>query len=144
MNDPGESLSKEQGNLITEWITENAERYWIPDGGPMSARSKGGADVIMIDDPQMPGLIPLCKKADPERKVLYRSHIQIRSDLVAEKDSAAQGVWDYLWNDIKHADLFISHPVASFVPDAVPQETVAFMPATTDWYDIQDSHSETY
>lgn len=99
----------------------------------MSPRSKGGADVIMIDDPQMPGLIPLCKKADPERKVIYRSHIQIRSDLVAEKDSAARGVWDYLWNDIQHADLFISHPVPIFVPDGIPPEIVAFMPATTDW-----------
>ena len=99
----------------------------------MAPRSKGGADVIFIDDPQMPGLIPLCKKADPERQILFRSHIQIRSDLVAQKDSAARGVWEYLWNDIKHSDLFISHPVSSFVPDMVPNEMVGFMPATTDW-----------
>jgi hypothetical protein len=101
----------------------------------MAARSEGGADVIFIDDPQMPGLIPLCKKADPDRMVLYRSHIQIRSDLVAQEGSAARGVWDYLWNDIKHADLFISHPVSSFVPENIPKEMVGYMPATTDWYE---------
>ncbi|MCJ1282590.1 hypothetical protein MMC26_001915 [Xylographa opegraphella] len=135
VNDPGEKLSNEQANTITAWIQHNAQRYWLQDGGPMSARSKGGADVIYIDDPQMPGLIPLCKKADPDRQVLYRSHIQIRSDLVKEQGSAAQGVWQYLWNDIKHADLFISHPVSNFVPDDVPKEILGYMPATTDWLD---------
>ena len=133
VNDPEEELSKEQANTITEWIQQNAERYWLQDGGPMSARSKGGADVIYIDDPQMPGLIPLCKKADVDRQVLYRSHIQVRSDLVQEKGSAARVVWQYLWSDIKHADLFISHPVSSFVPNDVPKEILGYMPATTDW-----------
>ena len=133
VNEPGEYLSEIQQQNMTEWIHQNAARYWLKDGGPMSARTAGGADVIFIDDPQMPGLIPLCKKADPERQVLYRSHIQIRSDLVAEKGSAAHGVWEYLWNDIKHADLFISHPVSSFVPEVVPKEMVGYMPATTDW-----------
>lgn len=99
----------------------------------MAPRSEGGADVIFVDDPQMPSLIPLAKKADPDRMVLFRSHIQVRSDLVAQKGSAARGVWDYLWNDIKHADLFISHPVSSFVPDMIPAEMVGYMPATTDW-----------
>ncbi|MCJ1396938.1 hypothetical protein MMC11_000130 [Xylographa trunciseda] len=135
VNDPGEELSEQQANTITEWIQYNAERYWLEDGGPMSARSQGGADVIFIDDPQMPGLIPLCKKADPERQILYRSHIQIRSDLVQERGSPARGVWEFLWNDIKHADLLISHPVSSFVPDGVPTEILGYMPATTDWLD---------
>lgn len=134
VNDPGEELSEDQQELITDWIQSNAERYWLTDGGPMAARSKGGADVIFIDDPQMPGLIPMCKAADPDRHVLFRSHIQIRSDLIDEEGSAARGVWDYLWNDIKHSDLFISHPVSSFVPKMVPKEIVGFMPATTDWY----------
>ncbi|MCJ1410212.1 hypothetical protein MMC19_004297 [Ptychographa xylographoides] len=135
VNNSGEYLSKDQQNTINEWIEDNANRYWLHDGGPMAARSKGGADVIFIDDPQMPGLIPLCKKADPEREILYRSHIQIRSDLVAKAGSEARGVWDYLWDNIKHADLFISHPVSSFVPGMVPKEMVGYMPATTDWLD---------
>ena len=44
---------------MDQWITYNAERYWLKDGGPLS---KTGADVIIIDDPQMPGLIPLIKQ----------------------------------------------------------------------------------
>jgi alpha,alpha-trehalose phosphorylase (configuration-retaining) len=89
---------------------------------------------VFIDDPQMPGLIPLAKKADPDRQVLFRSHIQIRSDLVAQQGTAARDVWKFLWNDIQHADVFISHPVRSFVPDDVPLNKLAYMPATTDWF----------
>jgi len=132
---PGERLSQDQAEHLTQWITENADRYWLPEGGPLASRAKGGADVIFIDDPQMPGLIPLAKKADPGRQVLYRSHIQIRADLVAEEGSAAQGVWNFIWNDIQQADLFIAHPVKTFVPRNVPDDMVGYMPATTDWLD---------
>ena len=133
MGAPEERLTEAQGKRIKEWIQENAERYWLGNGGPLAARSDGGADVLFFDDPQMPSLIPLAKKVDPDRLVLFRSHIQVRSDLVNQKDTAARGVWDYLWNDIQHADLFISHPVRSFVPDMVPADMVGYMPATTDW-----------
>lgn len=44
-------------------------------------------------------------------------------------------VWDYLFNNIKLADLFISHPVAKFVPSDVPIEKVALLGAATDWLD---------
>lgn len=81
----------------------------------------------------MPGLIPLIKKATPERPVIFRSHIQIRSDLVAQRDSPQEQVWNFLWNNIRHADLFISHPIPKFVPDNVPRDKVTYMPATTDW-----------
>jgi len=90
--------------------------------------------LCQIDDPQMPGLIPLIKKMTPDRPVLYRSHIQIRSDLVAQKGSPQSEVWEYLWNDIKHADALISHPIPEFVPDNVPRDKVMYMPATTDWW----------
>ena len=83
----------------------------------------------------MPGLIPLIKKATPNRPVLYRSHIQIRSDLVAQAGSPQEDVWEYLWNNIQQADMFISHPIPSFVPKNVPRDKVAYMPATTDWLD---------
>ena len=81
----------------------------------------------------MPGLIPLIKKITPERPVLYRSHIQIRSDLVAKEGSPQADIWDYLWNNIKGADMFISHPIPYFVPHNVPREKVVYLPATTDW-----------
>jgi alpha,alpha-trehalose phosphorylase (configuration-retaining) len=86
-----------------------------------------------IDDPQMPGLIPLAKEASPNRPVLYRSHIEIRSDLAEKEGSPQADIWEFLWNNIQHADMFISHPMPSFVPKNVPRTKVAYLPATTDW-----------
>ncbi|KAI1084294.1 glycosyltransferase family 4 protein [Whalleya microplaca] len=130
-----ERISEDDQATITDWITDNANRYWLSKGGPLRPPEEGGADVIMIDDPQMPGLIPLIKKATPERPVIFRSHIQIRSDLVAQRGSPQEQVWNFLWNNIRHADLFISHPIPKFVPDNVPRDKVTYMPATTDWLD---------
>jgi len=125
-------LTLPQQEQFTQWITYNAERYWLSEGGPLAA---GGADVIFIDDPQMPGLIPLIKKARPNIPIIYRSHIEVRSDLIHIEGSPQSEVWDYLWSRIQHADLFISHPVDKFVPDSVPMEKVGLMGATTDWLD---------
>lgn len=125
----------EQLDKIKQWIKDNAKSYWQPDGGPLSARSKGGCDLVIVDDPQMPELIPLAKEADPDRPVIFRSHIEVRDDLVGEKGSAAETVWNSMWTSIKSADLFISHPVADFVPKDVKSETVGYLPATTDWLD---------
>jgi alpha,alpha-trehalose phosphorylase (configuration-retaining) len=99
----------------------------------------------------MPGLIPLIKKIRPDLPIVYRSHIEIRSDLVHVKGSPQAEVWDYLWNNIKHADLFISkfsecfhswrytyqcigHPVSKFVPSDVPLEKLCLLGAASDWY----------
>lgn len=80
-------------------------------------------------------MIPFVKRATPNRPVIYRSHIQIRSDLAAKAGSPQEDIWHFLWNDIQHADMFISHPIPEFVPLNVPREKVAYMPATTDWLD---------
>jgi alpha,alpha-trehalose phosphorylase (configuration-retaining) len=63
---------------------------------------------MVPDDPQMPGLIPLIRKVRPNVPIVYRSHIEIRSDLVHVPGSPQEEVWNYLWNNIKRADLFIS------------------------------------
>jgi alpha,alpha-trehalose phosphorylase (configuration-retaining) len=147
---PDERISANQKESITDWIKDNATRYWLSEGGPLRDPAEGGADVIIvrflclfrnrlltliaqIDDPQMPSLIPLAKKASPNRPVLYRSHIEIRSDLAAQEGSPQADVWQFLWNNIQHADMFISHPMPSFVPKNVPRSKVAYLPATTDW-----------
>lgn len=96
--------------------------------------SEGGADFIIVDDPQMPTLIQIAKQIAPDRPVIFRSHIQIRSDLVDTPGSPQAEAWGWLWQYIKQADIFISHPVSSFVPKIVPREKVGYMPATTDWY----------
>jgi hypothetical protein len=132
---PDQRVSDEEKQSIVDWIVENAHRYWLSKGGPLSPPEEGGADMLIIDDPQMPGLIPFIKQATPNRPVLYRSHIQIRSDLVAIPGSPQYDVWQYLWDNIKGADMFISHPIPSFVPENVTRDKVAYMPATTDWLD---------
>jgi hypothetical protein len=64
--------------------------------------------IFFPDDPQMPGLIPLIRKVRPQVPIVYRSHIEIRSDLVHKEGSPQEEVWKYLWNNIQHTDLFIS------------------------------------
>lgn len=131
---PDERITEEQKKSLGDWIRENAERYWLPRGGPLSSMSEGGADVIIVDDPQMHGLIPLAKTAAAERPVVYRSHIQIRSDLVAKDGSPQLDAWKYMWGNVQKADIFISHPVKKFVPNDVPVQTTGYLPAATDWY----------
>ncbi|KAH7125028.1 hypothetical protein B0J13DRAFT_647177 [Dactylonectria estremocensis] len=132
---PDQRITAEEKDAIIHWITENANRYWLSDGGPLRPVEEGGAHVVIIDDPQMPGLIPLIKKITPDRPVLYRSHIQIRSDLIAKAGSPQADIWDFLWSNIQLADMFISHPIPIFVPHTVPREKVVYLPATTDWLD---------
>jgi len=67
--------------------------------------------------------------------IIYRSHIEIRSDLVHIKGSPQEEVWSYLWKNIQLADMFISHPVKKFVPSDVPNEKLALLGAATDWLD---------
>lgn len=83
----------------------------------------------------MPALIGLIKKITPNRPVLFRSHIQIRGDLADTAGTPQADVWNFLWEDVRQADMFVSHPVPSFVPSTVPKKTLAYLPATTDWLD---------
>ncbi|QRV75549.1 glycosyltransferase family 4 protein [Ceratobasidium sp. AG-Ba] len=129
---PDVRLTVERQEEFTAWIEYNANRYWVSEGGPLAP---GGVDVAFIDDPQMPGLIPLIKKVRPDLPIIYRSHIEIRSDLIAKEGSPQAEVWKYLWDRIQLADLFISHPVAKFVPAQVPKEKLTLLGATSDWLD---------
>jgi len=141
---PEVTQTDEDLQKIVDWVDDNAEHYWLKKGGPLSSRADGGADVLIIDDPQMPELIPLAKKADPDRPVIFRSHIQVRDDLIQEEGSSAQKVWNSLWKSIKECDVFIAHPVKDFVPDDVKNERVGYMPATTDWLDGLNKQMQDY
>lgn len=133
---PEETLTDDQINILKDWSGTNANRFWLPEQGPLSAPSNGGAHFIVVDDPQLPYLVPIAKNADPNRPVVFRSHIQIRGDLVDRGDNnPTQQVFEWLYDLVKEADLFISHPVSNFVPKVVKPETVAYLPATTDWLD---------
>ncbi len=109
--------------VYKEWIRYNA-RILLP--------VYRNADVVIIDDPQPSGLISFIRKANPRVKIIYRSHIQIRSDLIEERGAPQSKTWDFLKGNILLADLFVSHPLGEFVPKNIPKEKVVFMPATTD------------
>jgi glycosyltransferase involved in cell wall biosynthesis len=87
------------------------------------------------------GLIPIIKKANPSCKIIYRSHIEIRTDLLQDPTSQQSLVWNYLWNKfISQANVFVAHPVANFVPDVVPVEKRYMLPACTDPLDGINKH----
>ncbi|ODM19346.1 hypothetical protein SI65_05964 [Aspergillus cristatus] len=132
---PNDRLTGKDYEQISDWIYENAKRYWLSCEGPLQPPSEGGAHIVVVDDPQMAPLIPIAKNMAPDRPVIFRSHIHIRSDLIATPDTPQAEVWGRLWESIKLADIFISHPVSSFVPKNIPKERVGFMPASTDWLD---------
>jgi glycosyltransferase involved in cell wall biosynthesis len=54
------------------------------------------------------------------------------SSLVNRPGTPQHHTWEFLWESIKGADCFVSHPVRAFVPENVPAQKVVLMPATTD------------
>ncbi|OAQ88031.1 trehalose synthase (Ccg-9) [Purpureocillium lilacinum] len=112
-------ITDQEKESVVEWIVDNAHRYWLSEGGPLRPPEEGGADVIVVDDPQMPGLIPLIKRLTPNRPVLYRSHIQIRSDLIEVPGSPQADIWDFIWSRVQLADMFhqSSDPKSQRVPE---------------------------
>jgi len=45
---PDQRITAEEKQSILDWITENANRYWFSEGGPLRPVSEGGADVVMV------------------------------------------------------------------------------------------------
>lgn len=116
-------FSEEDKKTYSVWMDKNAKIF---DG--IFKKS----DIIVIDDPQPSGLIPFIKKQHPGVKIIYRSHIQIESSLIEKKRSSQQLTWKFLWENIRLSDLFVSHPIPSFVPNNVPKQITAYMPPATD------------
>ncbi|KAF2263943.1 glycosyltransferase family 4 protein [Lojkania enalia] len=127
--------TSDQFSTLDQWCLENASRDWTSDGGALLSPSQDGAHVVIVDDPQMPSLVKIAKEIDPNRPVIFRSHIQVRADLADQEGTPTSEVWNWVWNNVKQADVFISHPVREFVPKNVDFEKVGYMPATTDWLD---------
>ncbi|PWY75899.1 UDP-Glycosyltransferase/glycogen phosphorylase [Aspergillus eucalypticola CBS 122712] len=119
------------------WISRYGPPHpaWFEKNGPLVPPWEGGADVVVIDDPQLPWLIPLIKARTPQRPVIFRSHIQIRSDLVDTPGTPQAEAWEFLWEAISKSDIFVSHPVRAFVPQVVPRQKLGYLPASTDWLD---------
>ena len=137
---PGTELNPEDKKKYNDWIKINADIF--------KERFKK-ADVVVIDDPQPSGLIPFVKKVNPKVKIIYRSHIQIEAKLTNKKGSAQNITWEFLWKNIKMADLFVAHPMPEFVPKEVSRNKLVYMPATTDPLDglnkpLDEKHMKYY
>jgi len=136
---PDLALNANDKKIYEKWIRHSKKRL---------ASVFANSDVIVIDDPQPSGLIPHIRKRYPNVKIIYRSHIQIDSSLIKERKQQ-ETTWRYLWKNIRDADIFVSHPIPSFVPAGVPKKKVVFMPATTDPLDglnkkLADEHKKYY
>jgi hypothetical protein len=44
----GERISTLDKNILTQWIDDNAQRYWLSEGGPLRPPSEGGAEIIVV------------------------------------------------------------------------------------------------
>ncbi len=120
---PDTVLTEEDKAVYESWTQENAA---LLDGAFRQA------NVVVIDDPQPAGLIPYIKQANPDAKIIYRSHIQIVGSLASMPGTPQYTTWSFLWDKIRLADYFVSHPIKMFIPANVPDEKIFYMPATTD------------
>lgn len=134
-------LTDDDKVLFNEWSKSNVIDNW---NEPLNA------DIIVIDDPQPSGMIPLLKKRNPNAKFIYRSHTQLRSDLINQVGTVQHDTWQFLWENIKICDIFITHPIKEFIPKNVIDSSLKIieLPASTDPTDglnkIIDSFSINY
>ncbi|WVQ83736.1 hypothetical protein IAT38_005880 [Cryptococcus sp. DSM 104549] len=125
VSNEGVEIDADDKKWFELWTEQNYESFW----------SSGAIDasVIVIDDPQLTALIPIIKKKRPEAKIIFRSHIQIQSDLADDPSTVQHRTWNYLFNFIKDVDLFLAHPVKFFVPKNVHENLpVLYMAPSTD------------
>ncbi|KAI9143246.1 hypothetical protein BKA69DRAFT_1063102 [Paraphysoderma sedebokerense] len=108
-----------------DWAVVNAERYWS------TILQESHSDIIIIDDPQLCALVPYIRKRNPNCIIIYRSHIELAHP---KPNTPAADAYSHLLGHISSVDLFISHPVAEFLPpkDQFPRNKVMLMPASTD------------
>lgn len=114
-------LSDTDIELYKYWTEFNAKNYWT--------QIFENSSIIILDDPQVVGLIPKIKEVNPNCKIIFRSHIEIRTDLIRTEGSPQQKVWKFLWSYIKDCHAFVFHPIPSFVPDEIPRNKLYYIPA---------------
>lgn len=119
-----EELSTEDKKMYESWIKVNCDRLW-------SNSVFRESDIVILDDHQTSGFFKFVKSANPKAKVIYRSHIQIRGELYKIKESFTK-TWNYIFSNIRGVDLFISHPIESFVPLNVDRRKIVYQPPSTD------------
>jgi len=62
--------------------------------------------------------------------------LTVRSDLIKENPEGPQAItWNFIWQFISLADLFVSHPIKGFIPDCIPPHKYVLLGASTDALD---------
>ncbi len=105
---------------------------WISDEFEALKDMLAAADVFVCDDWQPAGLIPHIRRNGFRCKIAFRDHIQSEGKLMVTPGTTQAASWDFLWHDnmISTVNVFVAHPVASFVPGNVPSSMATLMPAT--------------
>ncbi|EPR79867.1 Glycosyl transferase, partial [Spraguea lophii 42_110] len=119
-----EDFTEEDKFVYEEWCKMNAERCW-------QKKIFKILDIIILDDYQTSGLTKYIRMVNKDVKIIYRSHIQIKSELYG-KNKTFTKVWDYISSNIENVDYFISHPVPEFVPSNIDKSKVFYLPPSTD------------
>ncbi|KKW06395.1 MAG: Glycosyl transferase group 1 [Candidatus Moranbacteria bacterium GW2011_GWE1_49_15] len=122
----GVELEGNDKKIFEKWSSDNAKEF-------EDIFKK--ATVAVIDDPQPSGMIPYLKKTNPKMKIIYRSHIQLETELMDTPGTVQYRTWNYLWSNIRNADLFVSHPVEKFIPRNAPLSKTVLLGASTDKLD---------
>ncbi len=48
--EPDQHVTAEDKAAVIEWITDNAQRYWLNEGGPLRSPEDGGANIIIVSE----------------------------------------------------------------------------------------------
>jgi alpha,alpha-trehalose phosphorylase (configuration-retaining) len=117
----------------TQLTEHDADIYlsWIGENAAILDEALSSTSLVVLDDPQPAGLIPHIRRINPATNIIYRSHIHLDRRQLAEAHSAQHRTWQFLWQFIQAADLFVGHPVETFIPEEAKAMAVT-MPATTD------------
>ncbi len=77
-------------------------------------------DIIIVHDPQPAGMIPLIKRKFPDKKIIWRCHI----DLARPN----RKVWSFIKDYVKYADLAIFH-IPEFIPKDLDVPKIVMRPS---------------
>ncbi|KAE8414797.1 hypothetical protein BDV36DRAFT_235157 [Aspergillus pseudocaelatus] len=130
-----DSITIEEEMCILQWVYENARRYWLCEDDPLQARSKGGADIVVIDDVPLTPAALLSKQVDPGRPVIFENRLQVQRSALQDASDFSTRLWDFLRERLKHVDLIVSQAPKELVPDIMPQKKVGYIPVSVDQMD---------
>ena len=93
--------TKAMENIYDRYTRDNFKRFL--------SKGKLYGNIIIIHDPQPAGMIPLIKEEFPEKKIIWRCHIDL--------SSPHHKVWPFIRDYVKYADLAIFH-----IPEFIPKD----------------------